>query len=61
MGDILYAGNQVPPRRDLTRFVKWPRYIRLQRQQKVLRERLKIPPSIHQFSNTLDRQTGIPT
>lgn len=54
----LGIGNEVPPRRDLTRFVKWPRYIRLQRQEKVLKERLKIPPTIHQFSNTLDRQTA---
>jgi len=27
-------GNSVQPRRNLTRFVKWPAYVRLQRQKK---------------------------
>jgi len=40
--------------RDLTRYVKWPRYIRIQRQRKVLLNRLKVPPSINQFSRVLD-------
>jgi len=40
--------------RDLTRYVKWPRYIRIQRQRKVLYNRLKVPPGINQFSRTLD-------
>ena len=42
-----------------SRFVKWPKYIRLQRQKAVLQTRLKIPPPINQFSQTLDKQTGI--
>jgi large subunit ribosomal protein L7Ae len=41
--------------RDLTRFVKWPRYVRVQRQKMVLQKRLKVPPSINQFTNTLDK------
>jgi len=48
-----------PPNRDLTRLVKWPKYIRLQRQRRVLYQRLKIPPAIHQFSKTLDKNTAI--
>lgn len=51
-------GQNVQPKRDLTRFVKWPRYIRLQRQRSVLLKRLKVPPSVSQFSSTLDRQTA---
>jgi len=51
-------GQNIQPKRDLTRFVKWPRYVRLQRQKAVLLKRLKVPPSIHQFSSTLDRQTA---
>jgi len=51
-------GQNIQPKRDLTRFVKWPRYIRLQRQKAVLLKRLKVPPSINQFSSTLDRQTA---
>lgn len=53
------VGQDIQPTRDLSRFVKWPRYIRVQRQRKVLQERLKIPPPINQFNHTLDRQTGI--
>jgi len=51
-------GQNVQPKRDLTRFVKWPRYVRLQRQKAVLLKRLKVPPSINQFSSTLDRQAA---
>jgi len=47
-------GNNIQPRRDLTRFVRWPRYIRVQRQRRILESRLKIPPSIHQFTRTLE-------
>jgi large subunit ribosomal protein L7Ae len=36
---------------DLSRFVKWPEYVRLQRQKKVLTMRLKVPPALAQFQN----------
>jgi large subunit ribosomal protein L7Ae len=39
---------------DLTRFVKWPRYVRIQRSKRVLVARLKTPPAINQFTRTLD-------
>ncbi|KAK2501641.1 hypothetical protein MC885_016469 [Smutsia gigantea] len=48
----------IQPKRDLTRFVKWPRYIRLQRQRAILYKRLKVPPTINQFTQALDRQTA---
>jgi large subunit ribosomal protein L7Ae len=48
-------GGDVPPKRDLGRFVKWPKYVRLQRQKQVLQKRLKVPPSINQFTNTLSK------
>ncbi|CAF0922462.1 unnamed protein product, partial [Brachionus calyciflorus] len=51
-------GQNIQPKRDLTRFLRWPRYIRLQRQKAILLKRLKVPPSINQFSSTLDRQTA---
>jgi len=38
--------------------VKWPEYIRLQRQKVILRRRLKVPPAIAQFSHTLDKNTA---
>lgn len=40
---------------DLTRFVKWPKYIQMQRQKRILLTRLKVPPQIAQFSHTLDK------
>ena len=52
------AGQNVQPSRDLTRFVKWPEYVRLQRQRVILNQRLKVPPAIAQFSNTLDKNTA---
>jgi len=36
-------------KRDLTRFTKWPKYIIMQRQKALLLQRLKVPPSVHQF------------
>lgn len=48
------VGNDIQPKRDLTRFVRWPRYIRVQRQRRILMKRLKVPPTIHQFTRTLD-------
>ena len=41
--------------------VKWPEYVRLQRQKKILNLRLKVPPAIAQFSNVLDRNTATQT
>ncbi len=40
---------------DLTRFVKWPKYVRLQRQRRVLLKRLKVPPTVAQFSRTASK------
>ncbi|GIY66463.1 60S ribosomal protein L7a [Caerostris darwini] len=51
-------GQNIQPKRDLSRFVKWPKYIRLQRQKAVLYQRLKVPPSINQFTQAVDRQTA---
>ena len=41
--------------------VKWPEYVRLQRQKKILNLRLKVPPAIAQFANALDRNTAAQT
>jgi len=49
----LRIGGTVQPCRDLTRFVRWPRYILLQRQKRVLYQRLRVPPAINQFTKTL--------
>ena len=55
---LFISGNDIQPKRDLSRFVRWPKYVRLQRQKSALMRRLKVPPPINQFSQTLDRQTG---
>merc|ERR1719386_265102 len=48
-------GRAIQPKRDVSRFVRWPRYVRIQRQRAILKKRLKVPPSISHFSNTLDK------
>lgn len=55
---LVFIGQDIQPKRDLSRFVRWPKYVRLQRQRAVLVQRLKVPPPINQFRQTLDRQTG---
>lgn len=51
-------GQDIQPKRDLSRFVKWPQYIRVQRQRSILLKRLKVPPPINQFTQALDKQTS---
>jgi len=52
------VGQDIQPKRDLSRFVRWPKYVRLQRQKAILLKRLKVPPALNQFTMTLDRQTA---
>merc|ERR1711977_695485 len=54
-------GQDIQPKRNLSRMVRWPEYVRLQRQRKILNMRLKVPPAIAQFSQTLDRNTAAQT
>jgi len=51
-------GNAIQPKRDLTRFVKWPKYIRIQRQKRILLTRLKVPGTVNQFNLTADKNTS---
>ncbi|CCM05318.1 uncharacterized protein FIBRA_07532 [Fibroporia radiculosa] len=51
-------GQDIQHKTDLTRFVKWPEYVRLQRQKVILNQRLKVPPAIAQFTHTLDKNTA---
>ncbi|KNE57859.1 hypothetical protein AMAG_04704 [Allomyces macrogynus ATCC 38327] len=51
-------GNDLQPKRDLTRFVRWPEYVRLQRQRAILKRRLKVPPTINQFSRVVDKNVA---
>jgi len=54
-------GQDIQPRRNLSRMVKWPEYVRHQRQKKVLMMRLKVPPAIAQFQNCLDKNLATQT
>lgn len=51
-------GQDIQPRRNLSRMVKWPEYVRLQRQKKILNLRLKVPPALAQFQHVLDKNTA---
>ncbi|KAK4774435.1 hypothetical protein SAY86_009370 [Trapa natans] len=48
-------GGALPPKRDLTRFVKFPKNVQIQRKKRILRQRLKVPPALNQFTKTLDK------
>ena len=51
-------GNDIKHKKDLTRVVKWPVYIRVQRQRAILQKRLKVPPAINQFTKTLEKNAA---
>ncbi|RLN33252.1 hypothetical protein C2845_PM03G35130 [Panicum miliaceum] len=52
-------GGALPPKKDLHRFVKWPKVVRIQRQRRILKQRLKVPPALNQFTGTLDKNLGM--
>lgn len=51
-------GNDIQPKRNLNFFVKWPQYVRLQRQKRILLNRLKVPPTLNQFSKAADKSSA---
>ena len=51
------VGRDVPYKRDISRFMRWPRFVTMQRKKRVLQRRLKTPPALAQFRKTLDRST----
>lgn len=51
-------GNHIRPRIVKSRFVKWPRYVQIQRKKRILLRRLKMPPALAQFFETLDKATS---
>jgi len=48
-------GGDIRVKRDVTRFVRWPKYVKLQRQKRILYQRLKVPPALNQFTKALDK------
>jgi large subunit ribosomal protein L7Ae len=57
--DYLFAPEVAPAAPDTTAKVQVPKYVRLQRQRKILAQRLRIPPPINEFSRTVDKATAI--
>jgi len=53
------VGGDVLPKRDLSRYVKWPLNVRVQRQKRVLMQRLKVPPSVNQFGKKLEKSNAV--
>jgi len=51
-------GNNIRPKTDVTRFVNWPRNVRIQRQKRILISRMKVPPTLNQFTKTADKATA---
>lgn len=51
-------GGDLAPKKDLHRFVRWPKYVRVQRQRRVLGQRLKVPPALARFARTLDKSAA---
>merc|ERR1719203_2349959 len=53
---VFATGCDILPRTHrLGRMMKWPKYIRVQRQEQILKKRLKVPSAIAQFSRTADK------
>jgi len=50
-------GQAVPYKRDISRFMRWPMFVTMQRKKRVLQRRLKAPPALNQFRTVLDRAT----
>merc|ERR1712216_1050178 len=42
-------GGDIRPKQDLTRYVKWPKYVRIQRSRRILYQRIKVPPALNQL------------
>jgi large subunit ribosomal protein L7Ae len=51
-------GQDLQPKRNLGRYVKFPTYVEVQRKKKILFQRLKLPPTINQFTKTVDKATA---
>ncbi|XP_035845216.1 60S ribosomal protein L7a-2-like [Helianthus annuus] len=52
-------GGALPPKKDVHMFVRWPPVDQIQRKRRILKQRLKVPPAVKQFSKTLDKNLDI--
>lgn len=53
---VFSTGRDVRPKTHrLGRMIKWPKYVRVQRQEQVLKTRLKVPAAVAQFMRAADK------
>lgn len=55
----LFPAEETVQKVDTTSNVVFPRYVRIQRQRRILMKRLKVPPPVNHFSHTLDKNIAI--
>jgi len=51
----LRVGGVIQPKSNVNRYVKWPKYVRLQRMKRIMLLRLKVPPAGNQFNSAIDK------
>lgn len=49
------SGGVMPKSKSLGRLIRWPKYVKLQRQKKILLQRLKIPPALNVFNQPANK------
>jgi len=52
----LGSGGVIPKSAALGRLMRWPKYVRLQRQRKILLQRLKVPPALNIFNRGCSKE-----
>lgn len=57
--EFLFTHEAAQAAPDTTAKVQWPKYVRLQRQRRILMKRLKVPPAVNHFSHTLDKNNAV--
>nr|ANM86131.1 60S ribosomal protein L7a [Stygiella incarcerata] len=56
---VFHIGGDLRPGMDLRHFVKWPKYVRIQRQRRILQQRLKVPPALNMFTKTMEKNMAV--
>nr|GEV98845.1 60S ribosomal protein L7a-1 [Tanacetum cinerariifolium] len=52
---LFRLGGALPPKKDVRRFVRWPQVVRIQRKRRILKQRLKVPPTLNRLLRPLTR------
>jgi large subunit ribosomal protein L7Ae len=57
--DFLFPPESAAAAPDQSGQVQWPKYVRLQRQRRILAKRLRVPPPVNQFNFTLKKEEAV--